>query len=67
MTNLSRIVREMERGFPKALKMHVHLNMLKETSIWITKYVLLFFPNFKQNAAIFPISKGPWPQSQKGV
>ena len=48
------------------IKMHVHLNMLKETSIWnhwITKYVLLFFPNFKQNAAIFPNSKGPWPQS----
>ena len=47
--------------------MHVHLNMWKETSIWITKYVFLFFPNFKQNAAIFPNSKGPWPQSQKGV
>ena len=24
-----------------------------------TKYVLLFFPNSKQNAAIFPNAKGP--------
>ena len=40
---------------------------LKETSIWITKYVFAFFPNFKENTAIFPNSKGPGPQSQKGV
>ena len=26
-----------------------------------------FFPNFKENTAIFPNSKGPGPQSQKGV
>ena len=43
------------------IKMHVHLNMLKETSIWKTKDVLLFFPNFKQNAAIFPIPRAPVP------
>ena len=41
--------------------------MLKETSICITKYVLLFFRNSKQNAAIFPNAKGPWPQFQKGM
>ena len=27
----------------------------------------VFFPNFKENTAIFPNSKGPGPQSQKGV
>ena len=47
------------------IKIHAHLNILKETSICITKYVLLFFPNYKQNAAIFPNSKGPSPK--KGV
>ena len=31
------------------------------------KIYLLIFPNSKQNAAIFPNSKGPSPQSQKGV
>ena len=46
--------------------MHVHLNLLKETSTRITKYVLLFFPNFKQNVAIFPNSKGPLPSPKKG-
>ena len=44
------------------MKIRVHLDMLKEMSIWITKYVFLFFPNFKQNAAIFPNSKGPSPK-----
>ena len=29
------------------------------------KKMSLFIPNFKQNAAIFPNRKGPWPQSQK--
>ena len=31
------------------------------------KICLIFFPNFKENTAIFPNSKGPRPQSQKGV
>ena len=40
--------------------------MLKETSTRVKKYVLLFFPNSKQNAAIFPNSKGPGPSPKKG-
>ena len=44
----------------------IHDVQLKERSIWITNYVL-FFPNFKENTAIFPNSKGPGPQSQNGV
>ena len=42
-----------------------------DTSIWMKKYVLFFFfPNFKENTAIFPNSKGPgpWaPVSKRGV
>ena len=36
----------------------IHDVQLKETSIWITKYVLVF-PNFKENTAIFSQFQGP--------
>ena len=41
---------------------HVHFNILKETNIWITKYVLLFFPNSNQMQLFFTIQRVSVPQ-----
>ena len=70
MTNLSKIVHEIECRFLKArticINVHVHFNMLKETSIWIENMSCYFFPILSKMPLFFPMPRAPGPSPKKG-